>query len=270
VINSFKKIIINFQPVSTMKKQLILFSVILLTLSTGCLAQNTPTTIIVRAMAQDAKFIGTSMDGALITIKEADTGKLLAEGKTTGGTGDTDRLVRKPHERYVSLSTQDAAQFTATLQLEEPTFVTVSATAPMAQKQSRVTSSTQLWLIPGKDITGDGIVLEIPGFAIDILQPQVHEFDEKKTITITANAVMMCGCPTSPGGLWDSDKMEFSAIIKKGDATVANLPMEYTGKTSTFKADFNPEQSGTYQITVYGYDSRTGNTGLDRTTVVVQ
>lgn len=234
------------------------------------LAQTKSTTVVVRAKAKDAKFIGTSMDGALITIKEAGTNKILAEGKTEGGTGNTDKLVRQPHERYKPLSTPDAAKFETTLQLARPTFVTVTATAPMSQKQAQVTSSTQLWLIPGKDIAGDGIILEIPGFAVDILQPQVHEFDKRKSITITANTVMMCGCPISPGGLWDSNKMEFTAIIHKGDTVVAQKTMKYAGKTSTFQTDFMPESSGTYQITVYGYDARTGNTGLDKTTVVIQ
>ena len=244
--------------------------ILLMAIGTQSYAQTKATKVVVRAKAKDAKFIGSSMDGALIMIKNANTGEVLAEGRTSGGTGDTNKLVRQPHQRYGQLSTQGAAKFETTLQLSKPTFVTVSAMGPMSQKQSRLTSSTQLWLIPGKDITGDGILLEVPGFAVDILQPQVHEFDKKKTITITANVVMMCGCPISPGGLWDSNQMEFTALIKKGDQEVARQRMEYTGKTSTFKTDFMPKDSGTYQITVYGYDSRTANTGLDRTTVVVQ
>ncbi|HKK47135.1 MAG TPA: hypothetical protein VJ964_16525 [Balneolaceae bacterium] len=253
-----------------MKKVIVLCSVLLLSISIACQAQKHSTQVVVRAIAKDAKFIGSSMDGALITIKEANTGRILAEGKTAGGTGDTDKLVRQPHARYGQLSSPGSAKFETTLQLSEPTFVTVSATAPMSQKQSQVTSSTQLWLIPGKDITGDGILLQIPGFAIDILQPQVHEFDKKEQITITANAVMMCGCPTSPGGLWDSSKMEFVAVVKKEGTEISRKSMAYAGKTSTYQTSFTPESSGTYQITVFGYDSRTGNTGLDRTTVVIQ
>jgi len=251
-------------------KKVITLLTFLLFITNISLGQEQPTHVIVRAIAKDAKFIGTSMDGALITIKEADTGKILAEGRTSGGTGNTDKLVRRPQKRYEPLSTPDAAKFETTLQISEPIFVTVSATAPMSQKQSQVTSSTQLWLIPGKDITGDGILLQIPGFAIDIIQPRVHEFNKKKMVTITANAVMMCGCPISPGGLWDSNNMEFAAIIKKEGTEISKRKMEYAGKTSTFQTTFTPESSGTYQITVFGYDSRTGNTGLDKTTVVVQ
>src|SRR5699024_10250817 len=104
-----------------------------------------------------------------------------------------------------------------------------SAAAPRSQQQSVVTSSTQLWLIPAKDITGDGIVLEIPGFAIDILQPQAHERNSSDTITITANAVMMCGCPIEPGGLWDSEEMEFTAVVTRGDQEVSRMTMDFAG-----------------------------------------
>lgn len=248
-------------------KKLIPVLCLLLFASTTLLAQ-TKTTVVVRAKAKDAKFIGSSMGGAHITITEVKTGKLLAEGTTEGSTGDTDKLVRQPHKRYEQLSTPGAAKFEANLSLTEPVFVKVAATAPMAQKQSQVTSSTQLWLIPGKDITGDGIVLEVPGFAIDILQPQAHEFTGNREITITANAVMMCGCPTSPDGLWDSSKMEFTAVVTRGETEVVRKTMTFAGQSSTYETSFRPEESGVYQITVYGFDPRTGNTSLDRTTVI--
>lgn len=251
-----------------MKKFSIFFLLPLLVMTTEMMAQSESTEVVVRAIAKDAKFIGTSMGGAHIMIKEVKTGQILAEGYTNGSTGDTDKLVRKPHQRYGQLNTPGAAKFEADLELSEPVFVEISATAPAAQKQSQVTSSTQLWLIPGKDIAGDGIILEIPGFAIDILQPQAHEVNDSKTITIRANAVMMCGCPTSPEGLWDSNEMEFTAVIHKGDTEVARREMSFTGKTSTFETDFNPEEGGAYQITVFGFDPRTGNTGVDKTTVI--
>ena len=43
-----------------------------------------PTDIVVRAKARDAKFIGSSIGGAFIRIREADTGKVLAEGLLYG------------------------------------------------------------------------------------------------------------------------------------------------------------------------------------------
>lgn len=251
-----------------MKKFVIISLCLITAVATDSFAQSQKTTVVVRALAKDAKFIGTSMGGAQIIIKKVKTGEILAEGVTQGTTGNTNKLVGEPHQRYSLLSTEDAAKFEANLELTEPIFAEISATAPVAQNQSQIKSTTQLWLIPGKDITGDGIILEIPGFAIDILQPQAHEVNESKTISITANAVMMCGCPTSPNGLWNSDEMEFTAIIHRGETEVARKEMTFTGKTSTFETSFAPSEGGAYQITVYGYDPRTGNTGVDKTTFI--
>ena len=122
-------------------------------LFTGEILSQTPaksTDVIIRAQSKDAKFIGTSMGGAFITIEEVKTGEILAKGFTEGSTGDTQKLMRQPTKRYDKLSTPGAAKFETTLNLSEPTFVTVTAVAPYAKKQARVETSTQLWLIPGK------------------------------------------------------------------------------------------------------------------------
>jgi len=251
-----------------MKKTTLLTVLILLYSSLQVLSQ-TPTTVVVRAQSKDAKFIGTSMGGAYITITNADTGKILAEGVTSGSTGDTQKLVINPKRRGEPLSTPGAAKFEATLDLKEPVLVTISATGPLAQKQSQVTSTKQLWLIPGKNITGDGIILEIPGFAIDITAPRVHESVEPGKISIRANIVMMCGCPTANGGLWDSSEYQINAIIKRGEEKIDSVPLEFSGETSLFTGAFIPDREGTYEITVFAFHPSTGNTGVDKTTVTV-
>lgn len=227
------------------------------------------TKVVVRAQSKDAKFIGTSMGGAMITIKNAQTAKLLAQGFTVGSTGDTQKLVRDASERYVQLSSPGAAKFEADLSLSEPTFVTIEAVAPYAKKQAHVTSSTQLWIIPGKDITGDGIILEIPGFSVDVLSPQTHSTLQGPQMTIRANIVMMCGCPTSDGGLWDSSEYEIEALIKKDGKKVDTIPLNFTGQTSTFESMYTAPGQGVYEITVYAYHAETGNTGVDKTTTIV-
>lgn len=242
-------------------------------LFTGVHAQERTTSqatdIVVRAQSKDAKFIGTSMGGALITIENAVTGKLLAKGVTEGSTGDTQKLVGDPKERYSRLSTPGAAKFETSLQLEEPTLVTISATAPYAKKQAWATTSTDVWLIPGKPITGDGIILEIPGFVVDVLSPQTHQTLAESTISIKANIVMMCGCPTSEGGLWDSSDYEIEALIKKEGDIIDTIPLDFTGQTSTYAAEYQATENGVYEIIVTAYHAETGNTGVDKTTVIL-
>ncbi len=245
---------------------LFLFS--LCTILTLPAAAQQATHVVVRAQAKDAKFIGTSMGGALIRITNADTGELLAKGLTQGATGDTQRLVTAPAERYGQLHTEDAAKFETVLELSEPVFVTVEATAPYAKRQAQVTSSTQLWLIPGKHITGDGIILEVPGFAIDVLSPQAHSRTPEGEIPIRANVVMMCGCTVSDGGLWDSSGYEIRALIRHNNKIVDSVPLSFTGTPNTFEGTYLASEGGVYEIIVYAYDEKTGNTGVDRSTVI--
>lgn len=232
-------------------------------------SQTKSTKVVVRAQSKDAKFIGTSMGGALITIQNAETGELLAKGLTKGSTGNTQKLVVNSKQRYEQISTPDAAKFEAILKLSEPVLVTVKATAPYAKRQAQVSTSTQVWLIPGKDILGDGIILEIPGFVVDVLNPQTHQSLDGNRIHIKANIVMMCGCPTSDGGLWDSSDYEIQALIKKNGQSVQAVPLTFTGQTSTFSGNYTAAGSGAYEIIVYAYHARTGNTGVGKTTVIV-
>lgn len=153
------------------------------------------TKLVVRVKSKDAKFVGTSMGGALVIIKESESGEILAKGFTTGGTGNTTKIMKEPIKRGTHLSDSSSAEFEAILDLDEPTLVTIEAYAPYAQRQSMIKSSTQVWLIPGKDMVGDGVVLEVSGFAVDVLMPQTHEriklSGSKATIPIKANIVMM-------------------------------------------------------------------------------
>lgn len=164
-------------------------------LASTSLVYGAETRVVVHVLAKDAKFIGTSMGGALVTIRDADTGELLAKGFTSGTTGNTGTLMLEPKQRGAMLSDEKAAKFIATLDIDEPRLVTIAAQGPYAQRQALAMASTQIWLIPGKDIGGDGIILEISGFAVDVLQPQAHQRirlqDGTASIAIRLNLVMM-------------------------------------------------------------------------------
>jgi hypothetical protein len=178
--------------------------------------------------------------------------------------------MQESHKRTTRLSDESTAGFSTTLQLEAPLKVTVTAIAPAAHAQAAVEAQTQLWLIPGKHIEGDGIVLEIPGFIVDVLTPQTHEVVPGGKVMLKANVVMMCGCPVTEGGMWNASEYEVKGMVMKDGEMVDEVTLSITGKTSTFEGEWEAAGSGTYQIIVYAYHDRTGNTGVDKATFIVQ
>jgi len=233
-----------------------------------------PTQIDVRVISKGAKFVGTSMGGAEITVQDADTGQVLARGTTAGSTGDTDKIMREPQTHHAPVSTEDAAVFRAELDLDAPRRVRVTARGPLAQIQAATTVSVTQWVIPGKDITGgDALLLEMPGFVVDVLSPPAHrkfsEQDEIADVEIRANVTMMCGCPIAPDGLWNADQFEVAAIVHRDGVKVAEVPLNYAGATSQFSGKIDVSKAGPYVVTVYAFDPANGNTGLDRTSFIV-
>lgn len=234
------------------------------------------TRVVVTARAKDAKFIGTSMGGALVVVRDSATGEVLAKGFTAGETGSTKKIMQEPLARGQALSDAGSAKFETVLDIEEPLLTTIEVQAPCGQKQCLARAATQVWLIPGKDMAGagDGIMLEIPGFCVDVLAPQAHETiylkNGRARIAVRANVVMMCGCPVEPGGLWDAGACEVTALVKHNGKPLCGTALAYAGKTSTFKGSFDATAPGLYEIVVYAYAPHTGNTGADATTVVVR
>ncbi|TBW28535.1 hypothetical protein [Gramella sp. KN1008] len=238
-----------------------------LLMSMNLIAQET--NIMIRAKAKDAKFIGSSIGGAKILVKDAVTGEILSEGVTTGSTGNTDKIMKQDWKRNQPLSEDNTAGFKAILEIDKPVFVTVEAYAPINKRQAMVLSSTQLWVIPGKDITGDGVVLEFPGFVVDILSPQTHErLAASDEVEIKANVVLMCGCPVTKDGIWDANQYEVKAMITNEKENSVELKLDQTDKSSTFSATTNLEK-GLYEVLIYAYDPVTGNTGVDKTNIIV-
>lgn len=249
-----------------------LIAIAFLQLATAAtVAEAEPTDIVVRAQARDAKFVGTSIGGALVRIREADSSRILAEGETRGSTGNTELIMKKPQGRYDSI-TEGAASYTATLDISEPVFLTVEVLAPYIKKQARVLAQTQTWLVPGKPIDGDGLILEIPGFVVDVLSPQTHRYAtlDESPFEIRANVVMMCGCPLTDGGLWDGSAIEVAALVQKDGETFDTVPLEMQQQANTFSAPLPVAEPGVYELMVYAHDPKTGNTGVDRVSFIVR
>jgi hypothetical protein len=235
----------------------------------GLLAANVaaePTNITVRVLAKDAKFIGTGMGGAMVEIRNADTGEVLASGLTRGGTGDTGLIMNTPHSRWQSIGVEGAASFSAVLDISDPVRVQISAEGPVSAPESANRVSLTQWVLPGKHLdAGDGIVLTMPGFVLETLAPLADtEFPVGRKVNVKVKMVMMCGCPIMPGGLWDADYIEVSARLSLDGQVLGDWPMAFTGEISEFQADIPADSAGQYEVVVTAYDSHSGNTGLQR------
>lgn len=233
----------------------------------------TPTHLTVRVKSKDAKFVGTGVGGVLITVKDALTGEMLSTGRTAGETGDTNHIMKTPVTRGASLADKTAAHFTTILELTEPRLIEVTAYGPLANLQAANRVSATQWMVPGKHITtGDAWLMELPGFVVDVLALPTHIKlkGTPQTVQLTANVMMMCGCPISPGGVWDANKYEVKALLKKNGTSVGELPLQYAGTTSQFAGAWTVQESGIYEAIVYAYDPANGNTGVDSVTFVVE
>jgi len=154
------------------------------------ISEAVPTKLVIRAKSKDAKFIGTKMGGALVTVKDSETGKVLAKGLTAGSTGDTGKIMIQPKTRFGTISDR-AAKFETSIDVTEPTLITIEVDAPLVTKPNIIRSSTQVWLIPGKDITGEGIIIEIPGFSVVARAPETVSMTNGKAVIPFQSQIVM-------------------------------------------------------------------------------
>lgn len=236
------------------------------------MAQAEPTEITVRVLSKDAKFVGTSMGGARVTLRDAHTREVLATGLTRGGTGDTKKIMHASGGRRARLADDTAAKFVATLDLSEPRLVEAEAYGPLAQPQSAQRVVSTQWVVPGRHLSaGDGWVLELPGFVVDVLAPPAHVNlpAETRRVGLRANVIMMCGCPVEPKGIWAAEKLEVAALVTRDGQFQGRHALAYAGETSQFSGEVPVEAPGVYDVVVYAYDPANGNTGVDRTTFII-
>ena len=172
---------------------LILADIIFLFTSPSFSAEKVPTKIIVRVVAKDSKVIGSGVGGAFVRIRNLETGEILAQGKQEGGTGDTERIMVRPRQRgEILYGTSGAAFFQAEIPLERPTQVEIYTEAPLAYPQSIQKGSKTLTLIPGKHILGEGVIIELDGLIVNILNPSPKEVLKKgEELTIMAEVRML-------------------------------------------------------------------------------
>ncbi|RJR15767.1 MAG: hypothetical protein C4581_11435 [Nitrospiraceae bacterium] len=172
-------------------RRLIFFGMLLAGVLSFGISEAVQTKLVIRAKSKDAKFVGSKMGGALVIIKDSETGKVLAEGLTAGGTGDTEIIMNQPKTRFGEISA-DAAKFETSLDISEPRLITIDVSAPYSDKTNMIMSSTQMWLIPGRDIVGEGVIIEVPGFSVDAKSLETVKLsDGRAVIPVSAQIVMI-------------------------------------------------------------------------------
>jgi len=218
------------------------------------------TLVTVRAISRDAKVIGDGVGGARITIRDFATQKVLASGIQRGGTGDTKLIMQTPRTRgAIVYGTEGSAAFRATLELTKPTRVEIIAEGPLKYPQAMQRASKTMLLLPGQNIDGDGVLLEISGFIVDIVAPTSAQIGAP--VSIRAKVTMTCGCPTEPSGMWNADDITVMARAIRAGRTVGEIRMRYAGETSTYEGTLSDLPAGTYELEVVANDPKTSNVG---------
>ncbi len=97
-----------------MRYCLLLFALVLLADS----ARAEVTNITVRVVARNAQYVGDLVDGALVTITDATSGEMLAQGITSGAAGSPKRTMGTPRKRGEPMAAEGDAKFTTTLDID--------------------------------------------------------------------------------------------------------------------------------------------------------
>ena len=199
-----------------------------------------PTTIIVRVVAHGSMVLGNDVGGARVTITDATSGHILAAGLQEGEAGDQNQIMRTPRMMEEPLySARTSAAFTATLSLIHPTLVEITAEGPLAYPAATQRASKRVWLIPGQDLTNDGIVLALNGYIVQIEHPRSNEpLIAREDVTLRASVKTLSGSLVRPHGDWDSRKIQIYGEVLIGERVVERLQMFYSGRNAEFEAPF--------------------------------
>ncbi|PCJ30594.1 MAG: hypothetical protein COA90_08930 [Gammaproteobacteria bacterium] len=219
------------------------------------------TQVMVRAKAVDAKYIGTSVGSVKVVVEDAETGEILDQGWITGGTGSTDTIIKTPITRGQVITDDKTAGFLAKIDISSPRLLRFKLIGPYGYRQALQQASVTSWVIPGKDILGDGITLNMYGFIVDAWTRVL----ENGQVDIYTKASLLCGCPIYPDGLWDPKNYEATAIIMQNEEKISEVALEFTGPVGLFSGKTQLTKPGHYKAIVYIFDKKTGNVGVDRT-----
>jgi len=226
------------------------------------------TKVLVRVVAHGAMVLGREVGGARVTITDLETKQVLATGIQEGDAGDQNQIMRTPHLMEEPVySAKPAAAFTTTLALRRPTLVEVAAEGPLAYPDSMRRTAMTVLLIPGQDLSGDGIVLHLNGYIVQIEHPKAGEpLMAKDDVNLKASVRTLSGTSVRPHGDWDSRKIRIYGELLIGGRIAERLQLFYSNDTGTFDAPFfvplDKEAPDGITLRVVAADTAAGNFSL--------
>jgi hypothetical protein len=227
-----------------------------------------PTRIIVRVVSHGSMVLGREVGGARVTITDVASGEILATGIQQGEAGDQNQIMRTPRMMdEPQYSTRASASFTTTLNLTQPILVDITAEGPLAHPAAAQRSSQRVWLIPGQDMTNDGIVLALYGYIVQIEHPKPHEpLIAREDVMLRASVRTLSGSLVRPHGDWDSRKIRIFGEVLIGNRVHERLQMFYSGRNAEFEAPFfvplPQDAPGGITLRVIAADPAGGNFGI--------
>lgn len=234
--------------------------------ATPTTARGATSTLTVRVQADGAKWVSTEVGGAVVTVRDADSGAVLGTGQVLGTSGDTAAIMAPRSPLTPTPTDGGAASVVLALPVDDVTRVSVEARGPLLGDSPVSSSSAQTWLVPGATQSLD---LQLHGLIVTVLAPAPHgTVPASSSVAVRASVENLCGCGIDPSLPWKPDLYTVTALVRAPDGTVTSFPLAFSA-TSTFAGDVKVGGAGSYVITVVADMPSLGNVGVARTSVLV-
>lgn len=230
--------------------------------------------------ARGGKFLGDDIGGAWVTVRDSQTGELLADGATSGDSGQlvpdyvpgaSQRPIITPGSAptiswLVPQST--TASFRVELRLRHPTMLEIAVFGALGGLQTAHRAVATQWALPGDQLT---VSIEISGLILQVMEPVTHlELPSVGLpVSLQAKVAMMCGCPIQEGMPWVPADFDVSAQIRAaGSSALTRVPLAFSSGNvpGIFEGLYTVSQPGFYSATIQAVQRSTGNTGAGEVT----
>ena len=143
----------------------------------------------------------------------------------------------------------------------------ITAEGPLAYPGALQRASKTVLLIPGHDLTSDGIVLQLYGYLVQVEHPTPGEpLIAKEDVMLQASVRTLSGSLVRPHSDWDSRKIHIYGELLIGDRIVERLQLFYAGEKSRFEAPFfvplSKDAPDGITLRVIAADASNGNFGM--------